>query len=186
MTKETSKPKAGNKPAKVEKSEPPVAPKPTIATPGAKRKVIVDYKNVPEEVLMALSEKYPHGYNRGIIKFTNAKNEMVSAVPIELGDTSYLVKVSTQLQKMVDNVDIDEDDDIVVDVLDKEVSAGATKDMEEFDKADYDDDKPKKTKSKGKVGSADDLEYGFDYDDDDDDDDDEDDDDDDDDDDDED
>ncbi len=176
MTKETSKPKAGNKPVKVEKSEPPVAPK-VVPTPGAKRKVIVDYKNVPEEVLMALSEKYPHGYNRGIIKFTNAKNEVVSAVPIELGDTSYLVKVSTQLQKMVDNVDLDEDDDIVVAGLDKEVPAGATKDMEEFDKADDDEDKPKKTKSKGKVGSADDLEYGFDYDDDDEDDEDDDDDD---------
>jgi len=59
-------------------------------------------------VLKALSEKYPHGYNKGIIRFTNAKKELVSAVPIELGEYSYLVKVSTQLQKMVDDYDDDE------------------------------------------------------------------------------
>jgi hypothetical protein len=139
------------------------------ANPNAKRKVIVDYKNVPEEVLMLLHEKYPHGYNRGIIKFTNAKNEVVSAVPIELGNTSYLVKVSTQLQKMVDDIDIDDDDVFAAPVLEKEVPVGAVADLDEFDKSDDDDDKPKKSKAKGKVGSADDLEYGFDDDDDDDD-----------------
>ncbi|MFN8237354.1 MAG: hypothetical protein U0T77_04225 [Chitinophagales bacterium] len=68
----------------------------------------MDYKNVPDEVLKALSEMYPHGYNKGIIKFTNAKKEVVSAVPIELGDISYLVKVSTQHTKMVDDYDEDE------------------------------------------------------------------------------
>lgn len=77
-----------------------------------KKRVIVDYKNVPEEVLQALAEKYPHGYTKAIIRFTNAKNEMVSAVPIELGDTAYLVKVSTQLQKMVDDFDLDDFDDL--------------------------------------------------------------------------
>ena len=81
-----------------------------------KKRVIVDYKNVPDEVLQALSEKYPHGYTKAIVKFTNAKNEVVSAVPIEIGDTSYMVKVSTQLQKMVDNFDADDDFDPLADV----------------------------------------------------------------------
>lgn len=81
----------------------------------AKKKVIVDYKNVPEEVLQLLAEKYPHGYNKAIIKFQNAKGETVSAVPIETEDTSYLVKVSTQLQSMVDNIDVDDFDDLGLD-----------------------------------------------------------------------
>ncbi len=80
-----------------------------------KRRVIVDYKNVPDEVLHKLAEKYPHGYTKAIIKFTNAKNELVSAVPIEVGDTAYLVKVSTQLQKMVDDYELDDLDDLGID-----------------------------------------------------------------------
>lgn len=139
------------------------------ATPAAdgKRKIIVDYKNVPDEVLKALSDKYPHGYNKGVIKFTNAKKELVSAVPIELDNTTYLVKISSQLQKMVNDFD---DDDIFTDVVvpaEKEIPVGAGGDFDDFDKSD-DDDSPKK-KSKGKVKSADDLEYGFSDDDDDDD-----------------
>ena len=133
--------------------------------PGGFKKVIVDYKNVPDEVLKALSEKYPHGYNKAIIQFTNAKKELVSAVPIELGEFSYLVKVSTQLQKMVDDYDEDEifTDDTTP--IEKEISVGAGGDFDDFDKSD-EDDSPKR-KSKGKVKSADDLEYGFDDDDDD-------------------
>lgn len=81
----------------------------------AKKKVIVDYKNVPDEVLQMLADKYPHGYNKAIVKFKNAKGETVSAVPIETEDISFLVKVSTQLQSMVDNIDADEFDDLVLD-----------------------------------------------------------------------
>ena len=128
---------------------------------GGKRKVIVDYKNVPDEVLKSLSEKYPHGYNKAIIKFTNAKKEVVSAVPIDVSDTSYLVKVSTQLQKMVDDYDEEEMfDDTVPAIAEKEIPAGTTSDFEEFDRSD-DDETPKRSKTKGHVRSADDLEYGF-------------------------
>lgn len=124
--------------------------------------------------MKALSEKYPHGYNRGIIQFTNAKKELVSAVPIELGEYSYLVKVSTQLQKMVNDLDDDEFFPDVAATSEKEIPVGGGGDFEDFDKSD-DDDSPKR-KSKGKVKSADDLEYGFDDDDDEEDDDDDDDD----------
>lgn len=156
-----------------EQLPPPITvPRPS---PDGKRKVIVDYKNVPDEVLGLLSEKYPHGYNKGIIKFTNAKKELVSAVPIDLGDTTYLVKVSTQLQKMVNDYDDDELFPEVVAPTEKEIPIGAGGDFDDFDKSDEDDGG--KRKAKGRVKSADDLEYGFDDEDDDDGDDDDDDDD---------
>ena len=102
---------------------------------------------------------------------------MVSAVPIEVADTSYLVKVSTQLQKMVDDYDEEEMfDEAVPAMAEKEIPAGATSDFEEFDRSD-EDDAPKRSKGKGHVRSADDLEYGFSDDDDEEDDDDDDDDD---------
>lgn len=102
-----------------------------------KRKVIVDYKNVPDEVLQKLAEKYPHGYNKAIIKFQNAKGETVSVVPIETDDTSYLVKVSTQLQKMVNDVDVDDFDDLPID---NEPSGKSAFGDDEFDSNDDDDD----------------------------------------------
>lgn len=104
----------------------------------SKKKVIVDYKNVPDEVLQLLAEKYPHGYNKAIIKFQNAKGETVSAVPIETEDTSYLVKVSTQLQTMVDNIDVDDFDDLGLDDV-VAPSKGAFADSE-FDDGDDDGD----------------------------------------------
>ncbi len=104
-----------------------------------KKKVIVDYKNVPEEVLQLLAEKYPHGYNKAIIKFQNAKGETVSAVPIETDETSYLVKVSTQLQNMVNNVDVDDFDDLPIeDVAGSGSSKGSFAD-DEFGNDDEED-----------------------------------------------
>jgi hypothetical protein len=109
-----------------------------------KKRVIVDYKNVPEEVLHALAEKYPHGYNKAIITFTNAKKEKISAVPIELEDTAYLVKVSTQLQKMVDDFDLDDIEPLSIDAdksyQGEEEDDFSTEDQEDEFKYDNDDD----------------------------------------------
>ncbi len=101
-----------------------------------KKRVIVDYKNVPEEVLHALAEKYPHGYNKAIITFNNAKNEKISAVPIELEDTAYLVKVSTQLQKMVDDFDLEDIEPLSIDA-DKSYQG---EDDEDFGSGDQEDE----------------------------------------------
>lgn len=106
-----------------------------------KKRVIVDYKNVPDEVLQKLAEKYPHGYTKAIIKFTNAKKEVVSAVPIEVDDTAYLVKVSTQLQKMVDDYEADDDFDVLG--LDSDTGGKAARFDDEDD--DYGDDNDSKS-----------------------------------------
>jgi DNA-directed RNA polymerase subunit delta len=111
-----------------------------------KKRVIVDYKNVPDEVLQALAEKYPHGYAKAIITFNNAKNEKVNAVPIELDDTAYLVKVSTQLQKMVDDFDVDDIDALVIesgkpfDGVDDEFGVDENDEEFKYDNSDDDED----------------------------------------------
>ncbi len=73
-----------------------------------KKRRIVDYSNVPDEILNKLGELYPNGYDRDIIKFPNAKGELVSAVRVETDDTIFLIKVSSQLKQMFDDLDIDE------------------------------------------------------------------------------
>ena len=75
-----------------------------------KKRFIVDYKSLPENMLERLAVQYPEGFDGYIIKYTNSRGDRVSAVPVETEDTYYLVKVSVQLRKMVDDVDIEEVD----------------------------------------------------------------------------
>jgi hypothetical protein len=99
------------------------------------KRVIVDYKNVPDEVLQALSAKYPHGFGKDIITFKNAKGELVTAVPIEMNETMYLVKVSTQLQNMVDNYEDDEFSELIPSDIDVDLE-----DVEKREKTEFEDD----------------------------------------------
>ncbi len=76
------------------------------------KRVIVDYAKLTNEILNLLVEKFPDGYDDSdIIRFKNAKNELVEAVEVRTDDTIYLVKVSTKLSDRIENYD--EDDDIL-------------------------------------------------------------------------
>jgi L-lysine 2,3-aminomutase len=76
------------------------------------KRVIVDYAKLTNEILNLLVEKFPDGYDDSdIIRFKNAKNELVEAVEVRTEDTIYLVKVSTKLSDRIENYD--EDDDIL-------------------------------------------------------------------------
>jgi hypothetical protein len=79
-----------------------------------KKRVIVDYNTLPEDVLEIMANKYPYGYSNDIIKFPNSKGELISAVRVETDDTIFLVKVSKQLQQMVEDFEIDEDDEDIM------------------------------------------------------------------------
>ncbi|MFT5216947.1 MAG: hypothetical protein ACI83H_002080 [Glaciecola sp.] len=76
------------------------------------KRVIVDFKKLTPEILGLLVEKYPDGYDEDhIIKFRNAKNELIEAVQVDTEDTKYLIKVSTKLMKTMENYDEDDYDD---------------------------------------------------------------------------
>lgn len=98
-----------------------------------KKRVIVDYKNITNELLTLLTDKYPYGFDDFVIRFKNAKGEMVNAVPLETEDTKYLVKMSVQLDKRVeaflddDDADDSADDDLTV------PTDGIDEDMEDDD-----------------------------------------------------
>jgi hypothetical protein len=76
-----------------------------------KKRVIVDHKNISNDLIDLLMEKHPYGYDDAIIKFKNAKGEIVSAVPIETADAKYLIKVSVALTKRVEDYLDEEDQD---------------------------------------------------------------------------
>lgn len=80
------------------------------------KRIIVDYAKLTNEILNLLVEKFPDGYDDSdIIRFRNAKNELIEAVEVRTEDTIYLVKVSTKLADRIEN--FDEDDEIIDEVV---------------------------------------------------------------------
>ena len=110
------------------------------------KRVIVDYAKLTNEILNLLVEKFPDGYDDSdIIRFRNAKNELVEAVEVRTEDTIYLVKVSTKLADRIGNFeDDDEIDDVVEPIsgleLDVDDAADDDEEDENLDKPDVDGD----------------------------------------------
>jgi hypothetical protein len=78
------------------------------------KRVIVDYAKLTNEILNLLVERFPDGYDDShIIRFKNAKGELIEAVEVRTEDTIYLVKVSTKLATRLENFDEDDIDDVV-------------------------------------------------------------------------
>jgi DNA-directed RNA polymerase subunit delta len=100
------------------------------------KRVIVDYAKLTNEILNLLVDKFPDGYDDSdIIRFRNAKNELIEAVEVKTEDTIYLVKVSTKLADRIGNYDEDDEIDDVVEPI-----SGLELDVEDTDDDDDDDD----------------------------------------------
>ncbi|SHH68048.1 DNA primase [Flavobacterium johnsoniae] len=99
------------------------------------KRVIVDYAKLTNEILNLLVEKFPDGYDDSdVIRFRNAKNELVEAVEVRTEDTIYLVKISTKLADRIENYEDDDDIDLDVDTIEP------VKGLDLDDEADDDDD----------------------------------------------
>ncbi|MCV9932766.1 DNA primase [Flavobacterium sp. LS1R47] len=111
------------------------------------KRVIVDYAKLTNEILNLLVEKFPDGYDDSdVIRFRNAKNELIEAVEVRTEDTIYLVKISTKLADRIENYDEDDEIDADVDTiepikgLDLEDEADDEDEDENLDKPDLDGD----------------------------------------------
>ena len=113
------------------------------------KRVIVDYAKLTNEILNLLVERFPDGYDDShIIRFRNAKNELIEAVEVRTEDTIYLVKVSTKLATRLENFDEDDEmDDVVAPLetikgidLDDEMSNDDEQEDDMIDKPDFDDE----------------------------------------------
>ena len=110
------------------------------------KRIIVDYAKLTNEILNLLVEKFPDGYDDSdIIRFRNAKNELIEAVEVRTEDTIYLVKVSTKLADRIGNYDEDDEiDDVVEPIsgleLDVDDAADDDDEDENLDKPEVDGD----------------------------------------------
>jgi hypothetical protein len=121
------------------------------------KRVIVDYAKLTNEILNLLVERFPDGYDDSdIIRFRNAKNELVEAVEVRTEDTIYLVKVSTKLADRIENFDEDDDiDDVIEPIipikgldLDDDIDDDDDED-EKLDKPEFDDEDDEDLDGKG-------------------------------------
>jgi hypothetical protein len=108
------------------------------------RRVIVEYAKLTNEILNLLVERFPDGYDdEDIIRFRNAKNELIEAVEVRTEDTMYLVKVSTKLADRIENYDEDDEIDDVIEPIIPVKGLGLDDDMDDddnLDKPETDDD----------------------------------------------
>lgn len=96
-----------------------------------KRRVIVDYKNITQDILSLFADRYPYGYDDAdIVKFQNAQGATVKAVPMETADTKYLVKISVEMDRKIEAFMDDEDDDDL-DIGDDDVVDAPDEDLDD-------------------------------------------------------
>ena len=60
-----------------------------------KKRVIKDFNNLPDETREEIRKQYPHGYLNHIITFFNKDKLLISALPYETEEISYLIKMPT-------------------------------------------------------------------------------------------
>ena len=101
------------------------------------KRVIVDYAKLTNEILNLLVEKFPDGYDDSdVIRFRNAKNELIEAVEVRTEDTIYLVKISTKLADRIENYDEDDEIDVDVDIIEPVKGLDLDDDIDDDDEDD--------------------------------------------------
>ncbi|WP_366183466.1 DNA primase [Flavobacterium ovatum] len=107
------------------------------------KRVIVDYVKLTNEILNLLVERFPDGYDDSdIIRFRNAKNELIEAVEVRTEDTIYLVKVSTKLADRIENYDEDDEIDDEIEPITPIKGVDMDDDVDDDDDEDDNHDKP--------------------------------------------
>ena len=62
-----------------------------------KKRVIKDYNCLPEDIREEIRATYPQGYVSDLVTFFNKDKQLVSALPYETEEISYLIKMPSSL-----------------------------------------------------------------------------------------
>lgn len=62
-----------------------------------KKRVIVSYSNLSQDVMDAIKLKYPLGYSNNVIKVKTKGDDFFYAITVDTPDASYLVKVPVKI-----------------------------------------------------------------------------------------
>jgi hypothetical protein len=89
-----------------------------------KKRVIKDFRNLPEEIRDAIREKYPSGFVNHLITFTDKDKHIISALPYETEEISYMIKMPSSLH-------IDTDEEESIDTLEGEPGSESLETLDE-------------------------------------------------------
>jgi len=106
-----------------------------------KLKVIQSYDKLSKELQREFKQMYANGYSEHLIEFTNAKGEIVSALPFETDDKYYLIKMShRKIQTVPDDIDQDIDESKLDEEFKSKYKDEYPEDEEEKPEEEEDDD----------------------------------------------
>lgn len=151
-------------PAKSAKSSPAPQPQPArpaaTAQPGGKKRALISFDKLPEEVVDIIRNKYPYGYNHDLKEVKGIDNKKFFVLPIELPDVIYLVKVDLRKPFKVEADDDEEDIFTPEEGFGGEEGSFPGEEIEPMDgeAGDDEEDEPKpKKKKKGEDDDDDDI-----------------------------
>ena len=79
-----------------------------------KKRLVVNYQNLSEELLDALKKRYPNGYGDSVMKINGPNDKVFYAVMLDTQDASYLVKVDVKIdsvgEEIEEKADFEEED----------------------------------------------------------------------------
>ena len=85
-----------------------------MTTKVVKRRSVVSFANLPEELQEGVKKLYPYGYNEAMMRIEKPNGDFFYAVPFETEEVSYLVKVAVKID---DHIEDEEDKDYYSDDL---------------------------------------------------------------------
>lgn len=74
----------------------------------AKKKMVISYINLTDELIDAFKTRYPYGYSDALIRVDKPNGEFFHVVPLETEDISYLIKVAVKIDTKPDE-DLEKD-----------------------------------------------------------------------------
>ena len=74
-----------------------------------KKKLIISYKNISEELRELFKETYPDGYQDYLQKTIKPNGEPIFVVPLETEDTSYMIKFDVKIDTGLVDDDLDKE-----------------------------------------------------------------------------
>ncbi|MEY3243191.1 MAG: hypothetical protein RIR11_4630 [Bacteroidota bacterium] len=131
----------------------------------AKKRLVKNYEALTPEILEDLKVKYPNGYEQHLIKYTDKDGKFVSALPFDTEEVYYLIRMTIQEAKRIDNAEYDDDDAIRSD-MDIEVDAefdGQGEEDDDLNDVDDESDHIIVTRRRGDNDDADDIADDSDY-----------------------
>ena len=85
-----------------------------MATKVVKRRSVVSFANLPEELQEEVKKLYPYGYNEAMMRIEKPDGDLFYAVPFETEEGSYWVKGAVKID---DHIEEEEDKDYYSDDL---------------------------------------------------------------------